>query len=603
MRYANWFMVITLSLAALSCSKVQKVLAPRKAPPPPTYRGPSFLRGAIGSLATLRGYQSNLVSGYGLVVGLKDTGSPDCPPALREFMLTEIAKGGFGRPGGGAEGLTPTQVLASKTTAVVLVQGIIPPGATKGTRFDLIVKALPQTQTTSLVGGTLYTTNLRIGGERFGQPNLNPIASANGPVFHNPFISADAKGNKKTSIDLRVGRVLAGGVATHDMRLELVLNRPSHKRAFDIATRINTRFPQSVNEKFPLAVAKNETLVEINIPQKYEDNVRTLLDVLSHIFMDPTTGFMTQKATELADMLKNPKTEQQKKFRSDYANDTAYVWEAMGTSIVPIIRKYYLDEDNLLRVAALQAGARLGDTQTVKPLTLLAGANLGGMSEQATALLGELIAATGNRAAAESLVRLLDSDDTFVRIAAFHGLLKVNHPAVRQNVFSNKVAVARVACRKPMIYVADSGRPRIVIFDRSMKLKVLDSFSMWKNRFMLKNVEGNEQQIAVYYQHEDRIRGQSHTIPNTVPFLAGTLAFRPHPDSKTVGFDVTYNDMVRILHTLTEKKIINAPLVLQQTNLAQIIERRRLQETPEQRPNTDQAPVGTRPNENEEPKG
>ena len=45
-------------------------------------------------------------------------------------------------------------------TAVVVVEGLIPPGATEGTRFDLRVFAHPMTSTTSLEGGRLYTTCL-----------------------------------------------------------------------------------------------------------------------------------------------------------------------------------------------------------------------------------------------------------------------------------------------------------------------------------------------------------------------------------------------------------------------------------------------------------
>ncbi|MDH3583173.1 MAG: flagellar basal body P-ring protein FlgI, partial [Phycisphaerae bacterium] len=160
-------------------------------PPPPTYRGPAFLHGTIGSVASLRGYLPVLVSGYGLVAGLDDTGSIDCPPALRGWLLNEMAKRGFGRESLGFGQLTPEQVLASRSTAVVLVQGIIPPGAPADQRIDILVTALPQTQTTSLEGGVLYTTDLRVEGANVNRPSFGAIARARGPIFLDPAARPD----------------------------------------------------------------------------------------------------------------------------------------------------------------------------------------------------------------------------------------------------------------------------------------------------------------------------------------------------------------------------------------------------------------------------
>src|SRR5690606_32665111 len=102
--------------------------------PPPTYVGPTFLHGTIGSQATFRGMEPLLVSQYGMVVGLHNTGSTeDAPAHLRQWLINEMRRQGVGSakyrdilP------LTPEQMIADPGTSIVAVEGFIPPGATRG---------------------------------------------------------------------------------------------------------------------------------------------------------------------------------------------------------------------------------------------------------------------------------------------------------------------------------------------------------------------------------------------------------------------------------------------------------------------------------------
>jgi len=76
-----------------------------------------------------------------------------------------------------------------------------------------------------------------------------------------------------------------------------------------------------------------------------------------------------------------------------HADDIAITWEAMGKTALPVIRRHYDHKDIIIRMAALQAGARLDDTKAFEPLRQVAIDNQGRLSEHATALLGELLAA------------------------------------------------------------------------------------------------------------------------------------------------------------------------------------------------------------------
>ena len=114
-----------------------------------------IMRGTVASETSLVGFDPVVVRGYGIVVGLRDTGSRQMPSDVRAFLSQELAKRGFGSGAPGSPKMTPQQLLNSSDSAVVIVEGVIPPGAPKGSRFDIRVTTAPGTSTTSLEGGRL----------------------------------------------------------------------------------------------------------------------------------------------------------------------------------------------------------------------------------------------------------------------------------------------------------------------------------------------------------------------------------------------------------------------------------------------------------------
>ena len=76
--------------------------------------------------------------------------------------------------------------INSPNTAVVEIFGTIPTLAAKGEPFDLLIAPLPGTQTTSLAGGRLYTTELSALERFFGYGQYSKtVALGSGPVFIN----------------------------------------------------------------------------------------------------------------------------------------------------------------------------------------------------------------------------------------------------------------------------------------------------------------------------------------------------------------------------------------------------------------------------------
>ncbi len=211
------------------------------------------IKDTIAQKAFVEGLRRMRVMGYGLVVGLGDRGSSDCPRAVRDKLLKELhRRPEFHRAGTSDNPITPSMMIEDPDTAVVLVQGEIPAGAPSGTSFDLSVSAVPGTQTTSLRSGYLYHCDLtvyRMLSAEAGIPG-KVLARAEGPVFLNPFSD---KPDAATRSNERSGMILGGGTVTTDRRLRLVLAQPSYGTARSLAAAINNRFPGRTKTADPIS--------------------------------------------------------------------------------------------------------------------------------------------------------------------------------------------------------------------------------------------------------------------------------------------------------------------------------------------------------------
>lgn len=552
------------------------------APPPPAYSGPDFLRTSIGSMTVVNGFRRELVSGYGLVVGLDETGSPDVPPVLRDWLINEMSRRGFGRESMGFRHLSPRRVLASESTAVVLVEGLIPPGSVAGTPFDVRVSALPQTQTTSLEGGRLYTTDLSVRGRTPGASGL-PRASAHGDVFINPFVDADASGEFGGAADPRTGRVLGGGVVQEDTLMALSLRQPSYQRSRLIEERINGRFPQQPEDPDPLAVAKSDELIQINVLDRFRDDPKRMLELINTLFVNPTSRFNRVKAGELVEVLAKPGNQR-------YAEQITLAWEAMGKIVLPVLRSAYDHPKPVVRFAALEAGARLGDRTTLEPLREIALAGDASRRDRATAMLGLLLREHPDEPRiVRTLREQLEDDDAFVRFAAFDALVRIGDPTIVTRRFGDRFELAMVRSSRPMIYVTRTRAPRIVVFNQMLGFNQPMLYTRDDNRLMIRLGQG-QQQLAVRYRPPGESRGKTHQIPASVGNLIYLLANQPTRDNPSPGFGMRYSEVVNILHALAENGSIDAPFVLQPTDLMQRLAQQRQGPTPAAgRPETNDA--------------
>lgn len=550
---------MALLLALSGCSYEQATPAPAAAPPP-TYTGPRFMRGTVGSLVSLKNYEPLLVSGYGVVVLKEPTGSSTVPSFLRQRLINEMRKNGVGSAALGWQHWSPSRMLSDPRTAVVAVQGFIPPGAMPGTRFDVLVSALPQTQTTSLAGGTLWTVDLSVDGTNTEGRFAQTIAKARGPIYLNPF-NAEELSDRQQREQLRQAMVVAGGSTLVPPQIQLFLNQPSYRRARLIADRINERFSFPADRRL-IAQAQDDQTIVINVPKRWDGRAKDLLLLISALYIERGEGFEIRRATELAAVLRE---------QPQFSEEVIDCWKALGKQTIPVLQELYDDDNLTVRLAAMEAGAYLGDGR--------AGHYLYEASLHPDPLIRKRVAEAftalpENTKCYSTLVAMLDDPDRTVRFTAYESLSRINmvdRYDVRDEMDETKFIIDRVPSTKPMVLITqEGGIPRLAIFGEQLGFEPPMFTKLWDRRLLLKLI-GENQPLELYYQTPDDVTGKTYTLHATVATLAYMLAHEPTLDRPQDGLKLTYGEVVDAIYQLALDGHIPAPVELRSSKLAQLV--------------------------------
>jgi hypothetical protein len=567
-------------------NKPRNVDAPPAVAPPPSFTGPAFLRGTVGSMTSLRSGtdQPLLVSGYGVVVFPPGTGtgSSEVPPFLRQRVINDMRKRGLGSARMRSQlppslhpflSLSPERFLDSRDTTVVAVQGLIPPGATRGEKFDILVSAI-DSQTTSLAGGTLWTVDLGIDGTNPNIEFTRPLAEAYGSIYVNPF---DDRPEEERKDDFRrQGVVVLGGEVTAPRVVELVLNQPSWSRSRVIADRINERFGRSADRR-PLANPQTDSRIQITIPRRWAHRPDMMLDLIAHLYVERGPGFEATKADEMASLLRE---------QPNFAPPVVAVWRSLGRGALESLRTYYEDPEPHVRLASLEAGAWLGDERAARylqPLAVDSDPHVRSRVAQALVYLPSSI--TGAR----TLRQLLDDADNGVRIAAYESLALINDTVILQrlpigNGQDVKFMVDQVPSTRPMIYITQQSFPRIVLFGDDLRLPESTLARLWDNRLMLRTTTDAEP-MEVFYQAPHRVEPRRHRVASpSLMMLAYVLGHSPHDRDLQPGLDLSYSQVVDAVYHLVRDGHVRADVEFRLSPLAQRVEE--LERLPARRPET-----------------
>lgn len=559
-RLAGFAAAAVALVASVSCSEmmveradanIQKAAVKRDTAKVESTDIDPIMRGTVASETGLVGFEPIVVRGYGVVVGLRDTGSRQMPSDVRAFLTQELSKRGFGSGAPGAPKMSPQQLLNSSDTAVVIVEGVIPPGAPKGSKFDVRVTVAPGTSTVSLEGGRLLIADLRPGPLFTGSKQPFPIGEGAGSIVINPFVEPNA--TQRDSINRTSGRVLDGGLVNRDMKLKLRLHTPSHSRAETIQNTINTYFPRETKQKEETAHGRSADTIDLSVPPSFAKRTAEFAELIRHTPLSVDNPEQTAMAIRRA-LLANPGA----------AGAASWRWQALGKRSLPMIQDLYEYPEEQPRFAALNTGAKLNDMLAVQPLMQMARTSDSiTFRSDAIKLLGRM----GVNAEIElGLRELLDDKDVEIRLAAFEALDKRRDPHIVGIEMGRKFILNIVPSKYRMIYVAQSGQPRIVIFGEDLTVKRPMTLFTWGGRLIIKADEGDKF-LEVFYRERPEMAQVVDRAKPDVGSLIGYLARRATPDRPESGLNLTYSETISAVHELWRSKYIECDFRAEQDRI------------------------------------
>lgn len=226
----------------------------------------------IKDLTELQGVRDNQLIGYGLVVGLNDTGDSSNMKITRDSVANMMENLGM---------TVDRNAIKVKNVAAVVVTANLPPFAKVGTKIDILVSSLGDAE--SLSGGTLLRTPL-LG------PDQNVYALAQGPILVGGFSTggqaAQVEKNHPT-----VGRIPDGGLVEQEVRVAL---HSEGKFIFNLREADFTtisRMVETINSEFrqEIAQAIDSRSLLVNLPYIYHSNPVQFLSQLENLQVETDT--------------------------------------------------------------------------------------------------------------------------------------------------------------------------------------------------------------------------------------------------------------------------------------------------------------------------
>lgn len=214
----------------------------------------------IKELVNIKGMQTNQIIGYGLVVGLNQTGDSKATFFTANSIANMLANFGI---------YVDKAKMKVKNVAAVMVSAELPPYARRGTKISITISSIGDCK--DLSGGILLQTPL-IG------PDGLVYAIAQGPISM----------GKLAKTHPTVARIPDGAIIEREVKSEifkdkkvcLYLKNPDFTSASSIADVINLHFGN-------IARAIDPSLVEMEIPEDLKDNPVSFISMVQNLLVKP----------------------------------------------------------------------------------------------------------------------------------------------------------------------------------------------------------------------------------------------------------------------------------------------------------------------------
>lgn len=514
-------------LAVMFCACEQNALKTDKR----NLEEPTELNTTVGSIARLYDFSAIPVRGFGIVANLPGTGSSECPPNLRVILVKYIQQQVPDK-----DTINPNSFIDSKNTAVVEVYGLIPPVATKGQNIDLKVVALSSTQTTSLAGGRLFTTDLK-GITRFTRFNeySKTLAKAAGPIFIDTL--------ETQNIDKNTGYILGGGVISVEALISLTLSEPSYFTVSAIRNRLNERFgPGTANAISPAEII-------IKIPDKFENRKVSFLEMVKLLYITDNSQLQQARIDSLVRRL----AESEDKIISELA------LTAIGKGALDGLARLLDHPDQRVRLHSARCMLDIGDDRALGPLRKI-------IIDRNSPYRIDAIKALGASAKRNDVLpilnRMLRDNDFDIRFAAYEQLRKLADISVSQTIVSGDFFVDNVTSGgQKVIFVSRTNVPRIVLFGAPIYCKD-DVFIESSDRNIIINAKPGEKFVSVMRKHptQPKLIGPmvaNFELTDIIRALCEGLPVKDQPQLRS-GLGVSYSDLIALLSHMCRSGAVNA---------------------------------------------
>jgi hypothetical protein len=274
----------------------------------------------------------------------------------------------------------------------------------------------------------------------------------------------------------------------------------------------------------------------ITVPPSYADRTIEFMELLRHTSLQVGTIELTSQAVRRG-LLANPGSAQDAKWR----------WCALGPKAVPMIQDLYDHAEESPRFAALSAGAHLNDALVVPHLLDLAETSAN--KNIRLAAINQMGKMSMNPRIDLGLRGLLEDDDVDIRLATFEAMLERRDPLISQVWVDDKFILNRVPCSYPMIYIAQTGEPRIVVFGTGLEFKKPMTLHSWSGRLLMK-ADSDDEEIQVFYRPREGARAEILLAPTEVGNFARFLGHNTTIDDPSPGLDLGYGEVIGAVHEL-----------------------------------------------------
>jgi flagellar P-ring protein precursor FlgI len=208
----------------------------------------------LKDLVALEGVRDNQLIGYGLVVGLNQTGDKRQTVFSVQSLTNLLQQMGVA--------VSPNAIRVQNTAAVMITSNL-PPFSQPGTKIDVTVAAIGDAS--NLQGGLLVMSSLR-------GVNGQVYAMAQGPVVTGGFVAGKSQATQTVNHPT-VGRIPNGAIIERaapstalSRELRLQLKQADFSNSVRIANAINK---QMVSDGSRIADSQNPALVTVQIPASF----------------------------------------------------------------------------------------------------------------------------------------------------------------------------------------------------------------------------------------------------------------------------------------------------------------------------------------------